>query len=174
MIDITKLPTFVLDCSQMLNAHEIKGIMKNMGITDYCYAFVHKNVVMKFGQSGDSDWQRGSYGERVYRQAFHIPGWPSTPSANSAGNDMRDLVNKQFPGINKNNVCIKIWDMTGFDFSVAHDHRHELTVLENQLIQAHISQFGSQPVGNVRDESHIQRKTRVTDEIFNSLFETEN
>ena len=170
IIDITKLNTIVFDCSQMFNAHEIKGQMKKLGIRDYCYAFTHNNVVMKVGQSCDNDWQRGSYGERIYRQAHHIPGWPTIASPGSAGGDMRALAAK-FPNINKNNVCIKVWDMTGFPFSVAHDHRHEMTVLENQLIQEHIKKFGYQPIGNIRDESNITKKTRVTDQMFNSLFD---
>jgi hypothetical protein len=170
-INIKNLNTIVFDCSQMRNACEIKGQMKKLGITDYCYAFTYNGTVMKFGQSGDNDWQKGSYGERIYRQAHHIPGWPTIASPGSAGGDMRKITPK-FPGINKNGVFIKVWDMTGYPFSVAHDHRHELTVLENQLIQEHIKQFGYQPIGNVRDESKITKKTRVTDQMFDSLFDT--
>ena len=170
MIDITKLPTMILDCSQMLHAAEVKHIMKKIGVRDYCYAFIYKSTVMKFGQSGDNDWQRGSYGERIYRQARFIPGWPTTPAPGSAGSDMGLLV-KKFPGINKNQVCIKVWDMTGHSFSVQTDHRHELTVVENQLIAEHIKDFGYQPVGNIKDESYITKKSRVTDQVFDSLFD---
>jgi hypothetical protein len=171
-IDISKLPTFVIDCSQMLHASEIKGIMKKLAVTDYCYAFIFNGVVMKFGQSGDNDWIRGSYGERIYRQARFIPGWPTAAAAGSAGCDMATLA-KKFLGINKNNVCIKVWDISGHDFSVQTDHRHELTVLEHTLLAEHIEKFSYQPVGNVRDESYALKKTRVTDQIFNSLFDEE-
>lgn len=171
-INISNLPTTIIDLSHMLHAHEIKKIMKDLKITDYCYAFIYKSTVMKFGQSGDNDWRRGSYGERIYRQARFIPGWPETAAEGSAGCDMGELILK-FPNINKNDVCIKVWDMTNFTFSVASDHRHELTVVENELIAEHIKTFGHQPIGNVKDESYIVRKTRVTDQIFDSLFDQE-
>jgi hypothetical protein len=169
-INISNLPTHVIDLSQLKNACEIKQIVKSLGITDYCYAFIYKNTVMKFGQSGDNEWQKGSYGERIYRQSRFIPGWPTIAAPGSAGCDMADLAAK-FPDIDKNDVCIKVWDMTQVQFSVAADHRHELTVVENELIAQHIAAFGHQPVGNVKDESYIVRKTRVTDQVFNNLFE---
>ena len=169
-ININSLPTFNIDLSQMSQACEIKHIMKNLGITDYCYAFIYNSTVMKFGQSGDNDWIRGSYGERIYRQARFIPGWPTVAAAGSAGCDMADLA-KKFPNINKSNVCIRVWNMSNVAFSVATDHRHELTVVENELIAEHIKNFGYQPVGNVKDESYIVKKTRVTDQMFDNLFE---
>lgn len=169
IIDPKTLPSITIDCGQLLNACEIKSIMKQLGITDYCYAFIYKSTVMKYGQSGDNDWKRGSYGERIYRQAFHIPGWPTKPSPNTAGKDMCDIVAK-FPGINKNDVLIKVWDMTGYNFAIKHDHRHELTVLENTLLSEHVNAYGTLPVGNIKDVTFIQRKTRVTDDIFDSMF----
>jgi hypothetical protein len=56
-------------------------------------------------------------------------------------------------------------------FSVATDHRHELTIVENELIAMHIKAFGHQPLGNIKDQSYITKKTRVTDQVFNSLFD---
>ena len=169
-IDINILPRIQLDLSKMKNACEIKGIMKKLAIKDYCYAFMHNNIVMKFGQSGDNDWMRGSYGERIYRQARFIPGWPTLAAAGSAGCDMAALAEK-FPNIDKNDVSIQVWDMTNVAFSVATDHRHELTIVENELIAMHIKAFGHQPLGNIKDQSYITKKTRVTDQVFNSLFD---
>jgi len=90
----------------------------------------------------------------------------------SAGCDMLDVI-KNFPGINKNNVCIKIWDMTNYPLAVQDDPRHEVTQLEDQFLDAHIKQYGCLPLGNLRDESHIRRKSRVTDQHFNSIFDSE-
>jgi hypothetical protein len=173
MIDIAKLPTVSFDLSKCLNACEIKGMMKKMGIKYYCYAFVYKSTIMKYGQSADNDWARGSYGERIYRQSFQIPGWPTKPSVKSAGADMLDVI-KHFPNINKNDVCVKVWDMTGYPFAVQGNPKHEVTQLEDQLLDSHEKQFAYLPAGNLRDESHIRRKTRVTDQIFNSMFDTED
>jgi hypothetical protein len=171
MIDINQLPTITIDLDQCLHASQIKNIMKRLGIKYYCYAFIYKSTIMKYGQSADADWMRGSYGERVYRQSFHIPGWPTKPSPKSAGNDMAEII-KNFPGIGKNDVCVKVWDMTNYKFAVEDDPRFEVTQLEDYLLDTHKKQFGSLPIGNLRDESHIRRKTRVTDLIFNSMFDT--
>jgi hypothetical protein len=172
MIDIAKLPTISFDLGKCLNACEIKGMMKKLGIKYYCYAFIYKSTIMKYGQSADNDWVRGSFGERIYRQSFQIPGWPSKPSVKSAGNDMLDVI-KNFPNIDKNDVCVKVWDMTGYSFAVQDDPRHEVTQLEDQLLESYEKQFGYLPVGNLRNESHIRRKTRVTDQHFNSIFDQE-
>lgn len=172
MIDINKLPTVSFDLGQCLNACELKSLMKKIGVKYYCYAFIYKSTVMKYGQSADSDWMRGSYGERIYRQSFHIPGWPTRPSPKSAGRDMADIVDS-FPNINKNDVCIKVWDMTNYPFAVATDPRHEITQLEDQLLDSYLQQHNALPAGNLRDESHIRRKSRVTDQTFNSIFDQE-
>jgi hypothetical protein len=85
---------------------------------------------------------------------------------------MLDVI-KHFPHINKNDVCVKVWDMTDYPFAVDGDPKHEVTQLEDQFLDSYIKQHGSLPLGNLRDESHIRRKTRVTDQIFNSIFDTE-
>lgn len=174
LIDITKLPSWKISLGKLVRASQIKQLMKMKGITDYCYAFVilspEGELIIKYGQSGDNDWRRGSYGERIYRQAFHIPGWPTKPSPLSAGNDMLDII-RHFPGVHKDNVYIQVWDMTNYPFSVQGDHRHELTVLENQLISRYIAEHGTQPIGNIKSEAHITHKAIVTDEVFDALFE---
>lgn len=172
MINISQLPSVTFDLGKCLHACEIKSMMKTLGIKYYCYAFIYKSTIMKYGHSADNDWRQGSFGERIYRQSFQIPGWPSKPSVKSAGNDMLDVI-KNFPGINKNDVCVKVWDMTNYPFAVNSDPKHEVIQLEDQLLDSYIKQHGSLPLGNLRDESHIRRRTRVTDQLFNSMFDSE-
>lgn len=172
-IDITKLPNIIIDLNQCLHAAQIKQLMKKMGIKYYTYAFLYNNVVMKYGMSADNDWIRGSHGERVYRQAFQIPGWPTKPSPKSAGSDMLDIV-KHFPNINKSDVCIKVWDMTNYPFAVQDDPKEEVLECERILLDMHEKSFGYLPIGNVRDERKIAKKARVTDQIFNSMFDIED
>lgn len=172
-IDITKLPNVIIDLNQCLHASQIKQLMKKIGIKYYTYAFLYNNVVMKYGMSADNDWIRGSYGERVYRQAFQIPGWPTKPSPKSAGSDMLDVI-KHFPNINKSNVCIKIWDMTNYPFAVQDDPKEEVLECERILLDMHEKSFGYLPIGNVRDERKIAKKARVTDQLFNSMFDVED
>lgn len=169
-IDISKLPTAIIDLNQCLHAAQIKTEMKNAGIKYYTYAFLYNNVVMKYGMSADNDWMRGSYGERIYRQAFQIPGWPTKPSPKSAGNDMLDVI-KHFPNINKSNVCIKIWDMTNYPFPVQDCPKEEVLECERILLDLHEKSFGYLPIGNIRDERKIAKKFKVTDQMFNSMFD---
>lgn len=170
MIDISKLPTVTFDLGHCLHAAQIKSSMKKMGIKYYCYAFIYKNTVMKIGMSADNDWMRGSYGERIYRQAFHIPGWPSKPSPNSAGNDMATII-KHFPLIGKNDVCIKVWDMTNYSFAVANCPKTEVLECECVLLDLYEKEHNSLPIGNIRDERLMPKKARVSDTMFNSMFD---
>jgi hypothetical protein len=172
MIDINKLPSFSIDLGQCLNAYEIKRLMKKTGVKYYTYAFIYNSTVMKYGMSADNDWMKGSYGERIYRQSFQIPGWPTKPSKKSSGNDMLDIIEK-FPNINKNDVCVKVWDMTGYPFAVASQPKVEVGELEKQLFQNHFDKYGALPVGNLRDEREMPKKYRVTDQLFNSIFDVE-
>lgn len=169
-IDLTKVPIFAIDCGKLLHASEIKQLMKKIGVKYYCYMFIHNSVTMKIGMSSDHDWIRGSYGERIYRQAFQIPGWPSKPSTKSAGNDMLDII-KNFSGINKNDVLIKVFDMTNYPFQCQHDPSLEVKDLEQDLMDIYEEEHNRLPVGNIRDERKIPRKGRVLDETFKNLFE---
>lgn len=168
MIDIGKLPTVVFDLSAYLTASIIKRDMKSAGIESYVYAFMCNGKIMKYGVQYECD--DDTFGERIYRQAFHIPGWPSIPSKRSAGNDMLDII-PFFPHINKNDVTIQVWDMTNYPRASAYDTKFEVNQVERQLIKEYTKVHGSRPVGNIKDEAHMDRKARVCDSVFNSLFE---
>jgi hypothetical protein len=165
MIDINQLPKYVIDLSQLNDAADIKFIMRQHKVTDYCYAFTSSSSVMKYGQSADSD-----PGERIYRQARFIQGWPTIAAPRSAGHEFETVL-EHFPGIRKNNICIKVWDMTNYPFLADDHHDFELTKLENQLITEHINLFGYRPIGNKRTEDHIVNKSIVPDAVYNNLFE---
>jgi len=167
MIDTSKLPTFVFDLSTYLVPSFIKRDMKKAGVKSYVYAFYYLGAVMKYGVQYDSDTD--TYGERVYRQAFHIPGWPKMPSKKSAGNDMLDVI-EYFPGINKNDVTIQIWDMTEYPRANIDKPKYEVNLVERQFIKEYIDQMGRKPYGNIKDEAHMDIKARVTDNQFYSLF----
>lgn len=168
-ININNIPTFSIDCGKLLHACEIKQLMKKYDVKYYCYMFIHKSTTMKIGMSADSDHYRGSYGERIYRQAFQIPGWPTKPSVNSAGNDMLDII-KNFSGINKNDVLIKVFDMTNYPFICENTPEYEVGELERELMDLYEQQYGCLPVGNVRDERKLPRKSVVADVTFKRLF----
>lgn len=171
IIDITKIPYHKLDLKQMLKASEIMNYCKQNNITSNVYAFEHQpRGIMKYGVQYDCVAQ--SPGERTYRQAFHVPGWPSKPSPKSAGNDMLDII-PYFPNITKNEIIVHIWDMTNYPRASLVYEKFEVNMLERQLIKQHINQFGFKPVGNIKDEKHMDGKSIVTDQQFSSLFDYE-
>lgn len=169
--DLTRIYSFNVSCNNLLHAKEIKQLMKTYGVKYYCYMFFHNSSTMKIGMSTDNDWQRGSYGERIYRQAFQIPGWPTKPSKKSAGNDMLDII-EHFPGINKNDVRIKVFDMTNYPFLCQNSPEYEVREFEKHLMDLYEQTNGGLPIGNIRDERELPKKGIVTDLTFNSLFDS--
>jgi hypothetical protein len=174
MIDLSKIPSFTIDLGSLLNACEVKSIMKKLGVRYYCYVFSFDNTVMKIGMSADNDWQRGSYGERIYRQSFHIPGWPSKPSVTTPGyKDIQQLL-PYFPTLHKSKVKINVFDMTGYPFQCSYSPKLEVGDLEKQLMNDYVTKFNRLPVGNVVDERTKPVKGRVLDETIERLFSNED
>jgi hypothetical protein len=166
MIDLNNVPVHSLDLKDFLHAKEIRQYMRNQDIREHCYAFVRKNKVMKYGIQ--YEWNPTTHGERAYRQAWYIPGWPTKPKSTS-GDDMADII-KNFPGIHKNDVTLVIFDMTHYPRSSSREPDYEVKQLERQLIKDHIDSNNEPPVGNIKTEKHMDQKTIVKDAIFDSLF----
>jgi hypothetical protein len=167
MIDIANLKTIDIELVTLIKASEIRELMKKADIRIYCYAFVCKNTIMKFGES--HTWKPTTYGERIYRQAWHIPGWP-TVALSRSGDDMLDII-EHFPGIHKSDCWIRVWDMTNYPATIATDPSYDVKDLERQLIKEYCEQNnGERPVGNIKDEKHMDIPI-VKDQVFNSIFE---
>lgn len=165
MIDASNLKTIDIDLGGLIKARQINKIMSDEGIRIYVYAFVHKTTIMKFGES--HTWNPTTYGERLYRQAWHIPGWPTVTQSRS-GDDMLDII-KHFPGINKADVWIRVWDMTHYPKTMAKDPTYDVKALERQFLKEYKAQHGAIPVGNIKDEAHMDQHT-VHDRVFDSFF----
>jgi hypothetical protein len=166
MIDLNNVPVHSLDLKDLLHAKEIRQYMRIQDIREHCYAFVYKNKVMKYGIQ--YEWKPTTYGERSYRQAWYIPGWPTKPKS-SSGDDMLDII-KNFPNINKNDVTLVIFDMTHYPRASSVEPEYEVKQLERQLIKDHIDSNNEPPVGNIKTEDHMDQKSIVKDAIFDSLF----
>jgi len=160
IIDIWSLPTRTIKLYMLSETKEIFQIMT--GVTDYCYAFTHITGTMKFGQSDNNEWEKGSWGERIYRQAWHIPGWNIKCSPNMSGKEFLDTI-AHYPNIHKDDVIVKIWDMTNYAFLSKDNHKFELTALENQLIEAYETMTGCTPIGNKQNLNFIKNKAVVSD-----------
>ena len=166
MIDTSKINVYRINLYKLLEAKEIRQSLKTNGIKRYVYEFTHKGETMKYGIQ--YEWDPTTWGERIYRQAWHIPGWPAVPKS-SSGSDMLGII-QCFPSINKNDVSIKIWDMTSYPSSYISDSAFEIKALERQLIKEYEDIYNRRPVGNIKDEKHMDRKTGVKAELFEALF----
>jgi hypothetical protein len=169
-IDITKIPVYQIKLSTLKEPYDIVRLLKRANITSFAYEFNYFNDVMKYGVQYDSNEQEP--GERVYRQSFHLPGWDTRASPNSAGNDMLDII-EHFPSIDRKDVAIRIWDMTNYPRASSIDTKFEVNLLERHLIKEHIDNIGYKPAGNIKDESHMDNKGCITDKMFASIFEME-
>ena len=167
-IDTTKIPTHTLTLATFSQACDIITYMKKHKISSYVYSFKLHDTIMKYGVQ--YDLAKGSYGERIYRQSFHIPGWPKQASPRSAGNDMLDII-VNFPEIHRNDISIQVWDMTSYPRVSSLNHKFEVNQLERQLIKKHIDLTGHRPIGNIKDERHMDNKAVVPEAHFQNLFE---
>ena len=166
MIDRTKVSIYRIDLKNMLHAKDIRATMKAAGIKRYVYEFIHNSETMKYGIQ--YEWDNTTWGERIYRQAWWIPGWPKVPKS-SSGKDMFDII-QFFPNIHKADVSIRIWDMTKYPNAFLNDKALEIKMLERELIKEYIDKHNRPPVGNIKTEDHMDNKSDIKADLFDALF----
>jgi hypothetical protein len=155
-----------------------------VGITRYIYAFVHlfantdsfglSSEIIKYGKGADLEWQKGAWGNRVYRQAGHIPGWDSMLN----GPNGSEMFTEYLPAyqarynrsVHKNDVTVMIWDFTTYKFPSESQFDVTLRQFEDFFIEEYKrSHNGISPVGNV-NRAIIPNQSVVADVIFDTLF----
>ena len=144
----------------LINASDPKYItqfFKKNNIEKSVYRFTYDvlghNTTMKYGQSiAEKSVENGILGERVYRQARWAPGWGKIfkgpnktmqdyPSSTN-GNEMEKLIANYFPGIDKNDISIEIYDLSGFT-------KKKVKQIETWIMGEHNRAHGFLPPGNV-------------------------
>ena len=157
---------------------EISNLMKEWGITKYCYQIMFKGIVLKYGMSADNSWINGQYGERIYRQIGHMKFWGKEKRlTGSSGCDWRitedDFGETYKISIEKDFVKIKIWDLTNYTFETISPWDEVLSI-ESQLIDSYVKIVGEKPIGNINDESHINRRPAILQSTWDNLVEKEH
>ena len=167
-------PVYEIDLSQLNVAVDISKILKEFGTVKYVYKFEYKDEVIKYGISVD---EKSIFGERIYRQAGHLLGWPTRLAVGSAGDDMRDIdenyCNKTGTNLNRHGMKITVYDLTNVASPSIADKNFHVKKLERQLIKEYSEKHNKLPIGNIKDESYIDNKTCVTKSTFDRLFEFE-
>ena len=169
-------PTWEFDLTKFDHYSEILKEMRELEIVDYVYSFVFNGVIVKHGYSAPEE-STAPPGERIYRQSGNLNGW-SRKLRGPSGKDMADIDQEYFNQtgnhLNRNGMTIIVRDMTGMTSPSITDSKWHVKQLERKLIKDHIDQFGKKPVGNIKDESHIDNKPFISGSQWHSLFEVEN
>jgi hypothetical protein len=171
ILQSTPYPVYEITLTNLNNAAEISAIMKEFRVVNYVYTFVYQGMVVKHGISVD---KKSNYGDRIYRQAGHLEGWKYRLQGPN-GNDMRQIDNDYFQitGEHLNRIGMKIIvrDLTNTISPSITDPTMHVKQLERQLIKEYQDTYNCAPIGNIKDESHIDSKTYVTPQVWATLFE---
>jgi hypothetical protein len=163
---------YEIDLDKLGTAVDISTIVKDFNTIKYVYTFEYHGEIIKHGISVD---KKSIPGERIYRQAGHLKGWRTQLAPGSAGDDMRDIDVKYSAitgeNLNRKGMRITIRDLTKIDSPSIADKDLHVKRLERQLIKEYKEKHNKLPLGNIKDESHVDRKTCITKETWNSLFE---
>jgi hypothetical protein len=177
-IDYSQLPQWTIACGQMSTAKELRALLIQFTRGTYELYLIKngRRLTIKYGMT--ADWNQG---DRMYRQIWRFPGWPTDPSVNAAGRDLDPTVRlllAQDPTLTKNDLYVHVWDMTELTPSNSLRPEHEPYMLEGQLIEEHYLRTGCVPPGNRREAARARRgvclrqiRSVAPDLLINRLFE---
>jgi hypothetical protein len=149
MVKPEDFPVVTILGKDLYEAVDFKHRLK--GYTRIAYEIYTLNETLKYGESADE-----ADGERIYRQIWQVPGWPTSPSNTSAGRDFLDVIN-QYPDLTKDDIAIRIWDMRDAPCQNKFDPHKETRDVEQELILRHINQYNRAPVGNKIEQKRLDK-----------------
>jgi hypothetical protein len=174
ILQTSPYPVYEIDLGKLNTPIEISAIVKSFGTVKYVYTFVYFDEIIKHGISVD---EKSIFGERIYRQAGHLLGWPKQLAPGSAGDDMRYIADRYFinngKSLNRQGMKIVVRDLTNVESASVTDKNLHVKQLERQLIKEYKDMHNTLPIGNVKDEAYIDNKTCVTKSTWDRLFEFE-
>jgi hypothetical protein len=173
------IPIYTLRLGSLNHPKSIMAFCRQHNIQKSVYTFLWKGRVMKYGKT----YSNGQPGERMYRQAWYIPGWtqvvnntiqPLAPPRSSSGCEMtdicKDIHNETSLVVNKNDVLLIIEDMTTYPISLAAKPGVDVDIYEAEKIEEYINAHGIRPIGNIREEKLNANRTIVTDNNLDNIF----
>jgi hypothetical protein len=171
ILKTTPYPVYEIELASLSQASDISSIMKALDVIYYVYTFEYQGMIVKHGISVDKN---SNSGDRTYRQAGHLLGWKYRLSGPN-GSDMRTIDEYFFQktGKNLNRVGMKltVYDLTKVPSPSIHDPVLHVKQLERQLIKEHQELYGHIPIGNIKDESYLDKKSYIATSTWNTLFE---
>lgn len=177
---LASVPYYVFSLKNYEEPIEVSHDFGVLNIKSYIYGFTHSYApghpydMIRYGQSNDNEWRRGTFGSRVYREAGNIPGW-ARPLTGPNGSEMLHEYLPPYQNntgriVHKDDVAVQIWDFSDFDFPAADQVQLYLEKVEHYLMTEYEKIHKHIPHGNKSNEGHAANKTFVYDDLFESLF----
>ena len=180
---IQQLPFYQFYLRDYTHPKNLSHAIGVIGSTRYCYAFTHlyrdtekftiNSAVIKYGKGADFEWQKGNWGDRVYRQAGNIPGWDVMLTGESGEEMIKNYIPayqaKYNRTVHKDDVAVLLWDFSTYKFISEHQWDLCLRQFENFFIEEHERNFGFRPPGNTKN-AVTPGTTVVSDQTFDTLF----
>lgn len=176
IVQTVPYPIYDIDLSKLKRPANIMAIFRKLKIKTYVYTFTFNLDTIKHGISIYK--LLAQLGERGYRQAGHLLGW-SKPLLGSSGSDMEDIDAAYFAQtgtrLNRIGMILTVRDLTNMKSpSVAiGDKDLHVYQLERELIKDYEKIHNCTPIGNIKDEAHVDQKSFVSTAQFKKLFDWE-
>jgi hypothetical protein len=162
-----------IEVGKLSDPCEIADLFRQYSIEKYVYRIKHNGIVIKFGMSCPKA-NTARNGDRLYRQIGHNSSWQSKRLTGSSGADWRiieeDFFNLHGVKIDHRFIRATVWDLTNYPFKTI-DPFYEVNAIENELIERYISITGEKPIGNINDEANVKKKSLISTELMDSLFD---
>ena len=174
---------YEIKLSECQSHTDICALLAPFKIVNYTYEFIvvgeQSENILKVGHSNNSKSHTPI--ERVYRQAGHLSCWDDSkhvPLKGPSGSEMIDICQryhkKNGRQISKNDIIIRINDFTNIPNPSQSDVKFLIKKHERHLIAEYKKVNGKLPIGNINDESFIDRKCDVDRSIYSKFFYEEN
>jgi hypothetical protein len=153
----------------MNHPRDISNFALYYRIKNYCYEFGITGEVLKYGKANDKEWQRGTWCDRIYRQAGGIDGWRRGLNCSTAS-VTKERMKTYFPLVTKDEVYIRIYDYT-HDLVNDSNDKVEAVLLnaENKMIRDYVDVHGTKPRLNIAEtKSHAYISSEVS-ALFDGL-----
>jgi len=173
-IDLQHIIPHTIKLVDLKEPVEIQQYCKKNGIEHYAYTFeTTGGIILKHGMSTDHARDR-DLGERIYRQAYNIPGWSKSPPRSTSGMEFvliaQDYLKETGVPLHRNNVILTIYDMTQYPGISLRTPKYYVLELEAILINRYKQLHGKRPMGNFRDEEKNLHTNDTPDEVFRAFF----
>jgi len=146
-------PTYVIQFNKFDDYTDIMRFCRSNNIQYYVYEFKWLDHVLKYGIQHKCGGNGNDYGERVYTQAGHMPGWekPNLKRSRATKQDIDEMIEKiqmTFKRtFHKDDVVLTLMDYTGAPFELDKP-QYELQRIEDNLVESHELKTGYRPLGN--------------------------